>query len=339
MTRPVDISEIVRLLADSAPALARELFPLGVREGTEYRIGSLAGDKGRSMAIHLGGARAGVWSDFASGEAGDALDLVACALFMGNKAKAIRWARSWLGLDAGVRPIQSLRLPPEKKTPDLYTRKMAVRVWAEAHHGIKGTAADRYLQGRSIDLGSRGRQPAALRFAPNLHNAESGRAWPALVAAVNGPNGEFAAVHRTWLAEAADGSVAKAPLTEPKMTIGRFRGGAIRLWRGATGKPLGHAPRGSSVVVTEGIEDGLTVALACPDVRVLVAVSLANMGSLVLPDTIATVTICADNDGGNKQAAKGLARAVAHFRGEGRRVLIARSPEGKDMNDLLRGTG
>ena len=101
MTRLVEIAEIVGMLARSAPELCRELFPAGVREGQEYRIGSLAGEKGRSMAIHVGGARAGVWSDFATGQAGDALDLVAYALFAGDKKKAIRWARSFLILVNG----------------------------------------------------------------------------------------------------------------------------------------------------------------------------------------------------------------------------------------------
>ena len=81
------------------------------------------------------------------------------------------------------------------------------------------------------------------------------------------------------------------------------------------------------------------MALACPELRVICAVSLSNMGSLVLPGTIATVTICADNDWNNEMAIAGLQRAIRHFQDEGRKVKIARSPEGKDMNDLLRGTG
>lgn len=339
MTRPVDISEIVRRLADSAPALARELFPAGVREGAEYRIGSLAGDKGRSMAIHLGGARAGVWSDFASGEAGDALDLVALTLFAGDKAKAIKWARSWLGMDDGApaRLVRNRR--PEKKKQDGNNLLAVFRIWNSATWSIKGTVAERYLQGRSIDLGHLGRQPSSLRFHPKLNNKESGRAWPALVAAISSVQGSLIGLHRTWLAEAADGSVGKAPLKCPKMSLGPMRGGLIRIWRGDDGTRLEDVLYGSSVVVTEGIEDALTVAMACPQSRVLCAVSLANMGSLVLPKNMSTVTICADNDEGNDVAAAGLKRAIAHFQDQGRRVLIARSAVGKDMNDLLRGTG
>jgi hypothetical protein len=62
------------------------------------------------------------------------------------------------------------------------------------------------------------------------------------------------AVHRTWLMP--DGS-GKAPLRDPKMTLGRYAGGAIRLWRGASGKALKDAPTGDSIVITEGIEEAL----------------------------------------------------------------------------------
>ncbi len=64
------------------------------------------------------------------------------------------------------------------------------------------------------------------------------------------------------------------------MTLGRSRGGAVNLWRGASGMPIKPAPEGESVHLTEGIEDGLTVAISAPVVRVLAAVSLANMAAL-----------------------------------------------------------
>src|SRR5579872_5068464 len=56
---PMDIVAIAALLA--------ELLPAGIREGAEWRIGSVAGEPGRSMGVHLGGAKAGVWYDWAAG--------------------------------------------------------------------------------------------------------------------------------------------------------------------------------------------------------------------------------------------------------------------------------
>ncbi len=89
-------------------------------------------------------------------------------------------------------------------------------------------------------------------------------------------------------------------------------------------------------MIAEGIETALSVAIACPELRVLSAVCLGNMARVVLPAAIGTVILCADNDGDNPAAARGLARAVAHFAGGGRAVRVARSPIGKDFNDALR---
>lgn len=82
-------------------------------EGAEWRVGSLAGEPGRSCAIHLGGTKSGVWSDFASGEGGDALDLMAAVRFGGDKRAALVWSRRWLGIGNDVVPEATPRpLPP-----------------------------------------------------------------------------------------------------------------------------------------------------------------------------------------------------------------------------------
>ena len=69
--------------------------------------------------------------------------------------------------------------------------------------------------------------------------------------------------------------------------------------------------------------------------RVLSAVSLANMAAVELPPAVRTVIIAADNDGHNLGAARALQRVVDHFIAEGRAVHLARSPVGKDFNDFL----
>jgi hypothetical protein len=335
---PRDAAEIARMLAGSADRLVIELLPHGRREGAEWRVGSLAGEAGRSCAVHLHGARAGVWSDFASGESGDALDLVAQVLFRGDRREAIAWSRSWLGLSdqpmaAGQRrpadrPVEALRDDGEDKA----RRAAALRVFLAAQPNLAGTAAGLYLAGRGIDFATLGRQPRSLRYHPSLWNVESRRNWPALVAAITDAAGVHVAVHRTWLAQ-QNGRWSKAPLVDPKMTLGRYAGGSIRLWRGASGLPLAKAPAGETA---EGIETALSVAIACPDLRVLAAVSLANMSRLALPPAITCVVLAADNDAGNEKAQAALQRAIDHLAGEGRTVKLA-LPEtpGADWNDVL----
>ena len=120
---------------------------------------------------------------------------------------------------------------------------------------LRGTVAETYLLSR----GKLGRQPQALRFYRSLKHHKSNSYWPALVSLIHGPDGKHCAVHRTWLAP--DGH-AKAPLGRAaRMVLGPYAGGAIRIWRGAGGRPIGQAPPGSAVTLTEGIEDGLTVAV------------------------------------------------------------------------------
>lgn len=70
-----DIIRLKQMLADRAEEVARMLLPNGVKCGHEWRVGSLAGEKGQSLGIHLTGPKASVWADFTTGEGGDAIDL------------------------------------------------------------------------------------------------------------------------------------------------------------------------------------------------------------------------------------------------------------------------
>jgi hypothetical protein len=210
-----------------------------------------------------------------------------------------------------------------------------MRIFLAAAPKLAGTPVDLYFQGRGIDLAQLGRQPRSLRFHPALWNAESRRPWPAMVAAVTDDSGAMTAVHRTWLAQDEAGHWGKAPLQVAKASLGQVAGGTIRLWRGESGKSLAAAPSGETVVIAEGIETALSVAIACPELRVIASVSLGNMGRINLPLAIATVVIAADNDPPGSPADNALKAAAARFVAMGKTVRIARSPVGSDMNDCL----
>lgn len=110
-----DIIEIKRRLADRALPVAEMLFPNGRKEGQEWRVGSVSGEKGKSLGVHLSGAKAGVWQDFSTGDGGDLL-----ALWMATKGctlvEAMDEARSWLGISRPMpyrEPKPSYRRPPK----------------------------------------------------------------------------------------------------------------------------------------------------------------------------------------------------------------------------------
>jgi hypothetical protein len=158
-----------------------------------------------------------------------------------------------------------------------------------------------------------------------------------MVAAVTNGAGEMTAVHRTWLAKDVAGQWKKAPLQAPKASLGRISGGTIRLWRGASARPLADAPEGETVVIGEGIETCLSIAVSCPERRVLCGVSLGNLGRIDLPAAITTVIIAADNDAPGGPAEAALNAALRRLASTGRQVRIARSPVGSDFNDCLAG--
>jgi twinkle protein len=111
-----NISEISRQLNSRAEEIARRLLPNGRRDGHEWRAGSIGGEKGDSLGVHLSGDKAGVWSDFAAGKSGaDLLDLWAAVKGIGL-SEALREAKSYLGIvePSFVGPVKKEYRKPER---------------------------------------------------------------------------------------------------------------------------------------------------------------------------------------------------------------------------------
>ncbi|MCC8361605.1 toprim domain-containing protein [Lysobacter sp. A6] len=85
------------MLAQRAEDVAAMLLPEGARQGREWCVGSLGGEAGASLKVHLGGSKAGVWADFATGESGDLLDLWAGVRGL-TLTQAIAQVHAYLGL-------------------------------------------------------------------------------------------------------------------------------------------------------------------------------------------------------------------------------------------------
>jgi hypothetical protein len=157
----------------------------------------------------------------------------------------------------------------------------------------------------------------ALRFHAGLKHP-SGGVWPAMVALVTqGATGLPIAVHRTFLAHDGGG---KAPVDPAKMMLGPCRGGVVRL-----GEP------GAVLMVGEGIETCLA-AMQASGRPAWAALSTSGLRSLDLPHDVGDVIVLADGDEPGEAAAQDGAR---RWKREGRRVRIARPPQGMDFNDLL----
>ena len=335
----VPARDVARHLAGRAEALARELLPHGHREGGEWVAPSLTGTSQRGLSVRITGSKAGVWAEFDGDARGDALDLVAHALFRGDKSAAYKWALGWLGIGHGGASPQPLPRPaPDMAAHDAHERATAaaaLHLFLAGRPELRNTPADDYLKARGIDLAELGRQPRALRFHPAARCTEVDTDLPAMLAAIRGPDGSHVATHRTFLAQQG-GVWGKAKLKAPKKVLGRYAGGLIPLWRGASGKPLATAPESDVIAIGEGIETCLSVAIACPEYRVLAAGSLNNLARIILPAQALDLIVLADNDHDNPAAATALQRAIDRLLAEGRSVRIARSSAGKDFNDGIK---
>ena len=232
------------------------------------------------------------------------------------------------------RAIAETKLAAEQLGID---RRRAHALWLQGERDIRPTAVAAYLEHRGIDLAALPRLPGAIRALASHRHRESETAWPAMVAVMSAPGIPFAAVHRTWLARDGRG---KAPVTPNKKIWPSFTGAAIRLARGETGLPAEDAVKRGMVdrlLICEGIEDGLSVALAAPELRVWAAGTLGNLAHVKIPDCCHEVIVAADNDWGKPQAEALLKRGIEALAAQRRPVRVARAAIGKDFNDQLRG--
>jgi hypothetical protein len=208
------------------------------------------------------------------------------------------------------------RKPVERKQDqdDAKRTQAALAIWQAANMS-QVTLVETYLASRGIDPPA----PNALRFHAGLKHP-SGGIWPAMVALVTrGVDGTPLAVHRTFLAREGGG---KAPVDPRKMMLGPCRGGAVRL-----------ADVADLLMVGEGIETCLAAMKATGN-PAWAALSTSGLRTLDLPESVRDVIVLADGDDAGEAAGRDCAW---RWKREGRRVRIARPPQGMDFNDMLLG--
>ena len=297
---------IAAALSERAEAVCRQYLPHGRRQGRYWVAGDIDGARGRSLYVRL--ARPGTpgkWTDAATGEHGDLLDLIRHRTRAPTLRAALDEARSFLALPAA----------PAAGGGDGYdATEAARRLWRRCR-AIDGTHAERYLHARGL---ARCRF-AALRFHPELRYREgsSVRRLPALVAAVTGDDGAVLGVQRTWLDPR---SPAKAGIAHPRKALGRIFGHAVRF-----GRP------DATLLVGEGIETVLSVVTTVPEVKAAAALSAGSLGAFAPPLGLTRLVIARDNDAEGERAAMRLARRCARA-GVAASVLV---PEGGDFNEDL----
>ncbi|WP_323764051.1 toprim domain-containing protein [Marinovum sp.] len=314
---------LLRELAQDAENVCRRYLPAGRREGNYWLVGDLQNNPGRSLYVRLTGPEAGKgargrWTDAASGEFGDLLDIIRARTGIATFPELLEEARAHLGRPSPVQSVNATKTPRASLSDK---RDAAKRLFA-ASQPVAGSLAETYLRARGL------RRPVpgtVLRFHPTCWHREDGRAKavprPALIAAVTDGAGDLQGVHRTWLA--ADGR-GKAPVEVPRRAMGQILGNAVRI-----------DPVSNCLAVGEGIETMLSLREALPEVPVWAALSAGHLGGVLLPEGLRRLYIACDSDPAGARAAERL-HARAAEAGIAVRVL---APRLGDFNDDLLADG
>jgi putative DNA primase/helicase len=222
--------------------------------------------------------------------------------------------RLWLtGDDCRIGDTTDKR--PDDRPDGARRIEFARRIWGAARDA-RGTPVAHYLAARAIIVPP----PSSLRWAGSLRRPD-GTHGPAMIARVDGLDGDLIAVHRTYLERDASGVWRR----RDRASLGPVSGGAVRL-----------APAAETLLVGEGIETCLAAMQATAQ-PAWAALSTSGMAALLLPAEVRSVIILADYDcsGAGERAAR---TAAQRWLAEGRRIRIAMPPgPGTDFADVLAG--
>lgn len=313
--------DLSRRLADRAEAVCRHYLSNGRREGRYWLVGDIRNTPGRSLFVRLNASAkgpAGKWTDAATGEHGDLLDIIRGSLGLTDFADVAKEARTFLSLP---RPEPELAAPRLPVTPAPSGSLEAARRLFAISQPIAGTLAETYLRRRGITLlhGT-----GNLRFHPRCYyKPDDGptETWPAMIAAVTDLTGRITGVHRTWLAP--DGSD-KAPVDTPRKALGDLLGSTVRI-----GVPDNVMAAG------EGIETMLSIRQVLPDMAMAPALSAAHLAAILFPPALRRLYIVRDNDPAG-DAARDTLLERANVKGI---EAICLSPALGDFNEDLQRLG
>ena len=314
-------SELARRLARDAEAVCRHYLPAGRREGRYWLVGDVENSPGRSLYVRLRGPEsgkgaAGKWTDAASGEHGDLLDLIAAREHLIELRDVLDEARRFL---SQPRPERrgDLATPAQTGSPEAVRR-----LWAISQP-IRGTAAETYLRTRGItalrDCDSLRFHPRCYYRADRYDDPDVSTAWPALIAAATDLSGMITGLQRTWLNLSGSD---KAPVVTSRRAMGDLLGHGVRFGRAT-----------DTMAAGEGIETMLSLRQVAPNLSAVAALSAAHLAALTLPPTLTRLYIAEDDDPAGRNGADQLA---SHAKAAGVEVLRLRSTLGDLNEDLVR---
>ncbi|PCJ68223.1 MAG: hypothetical protein COA62_15785 [Rhodobiaceae bacterium] len=325
----VSLSEIKQMLRDEITTLVDYLF-VGQKIHSRDRNGVRYGTRG-SMQINTAGPGRGSFISHETGEGGSALDLISHVNGT-NFSGAVRWARDWLGIDAGHARVKhkSAEEIAEIKRKD---KEEQARLRAEAiARGVAFYAAAKVHSASAWNGGGRGASYFKFRRLRPLSGDDGvimgfDKLGYCLVFPASNAAGEITGVQRIYLNER--GSKARVGSGGvSKLSLGDMRGSA---WLSNTeSTPLFQ----NVVAITEGPEDAITVS-QCVSIPCYAAFGIANIAHAPIPPG-SLVLVVRDNDAPGSESIRTMDRAVIELQDRGYKVAQVRPTQGyKDVNELL----
>lgn len=316
--------DLARRLADQAETVCRQYLSNGRRQGNYWLVGDARNTPGRSMFVRLKqtpkGA-AGKWSDAATGEHGDLLDVIRESRGFTTFKDVAAEACAFLGTTQIT--FEQDALVSERSHGSARATKMARRLF-QMSRPIQGTLVETYLRRRAI---GRLHDTRSLRFHPRCYYRADEHSpvetWPAMIAAVTDLDGKLTGVHRTWLDP--DGfdplRFGKAPLSSPRRAMGELLGHAVRF-----------GCQSDVMAAGEGIETILSLRCILPSMAMAAALSAAHLTAVLLPKPLRRLYVARDKDPAGDAACERLAERA---RAVGVEALVV-SPALGDFNQDLR---
>lgn len=319
---PRDATELTRRLARDAEAVCRHYLSNGKREGRYWLVGDVHNTPGRSMFVRLQESPkgpAGKWTDAATGEHGDLLDVIRESLGLRDFREVAAEATRFLKLPRAEPEIISKPIGPAAPAG---SQEAARRLFAISSP-IEGTVVETYFQGRGIAHVHHG---GSLRFHPRCYYRPNEQlpteTWPAMIASVTDLDGRITGVHRTWLDPVGFDRVrlGKAPIDTPRRAMGDLLGNAVRF--GAVDDVLAAG---------EGIETMLSLRYVLPTMPMAAALSANHLSAMLLPSGLRRLYIARDADAAGDTVLAVLTQRAADAGIE----AIALSPRLGDFNEDL----
>ncbi len=314
-------AELAHRLARNAEAVCRHYLSAGRREGAYWLVGDARNTPGRSMFVRLtqtAKGLAGKWTDAATGEHGDLLDIIRESRGLTDFKDVVDEALAFLSLPP--RRTNGASARPDAPAGSF---EAARRLFAMSQP-IERTPVEAYLRQRGITA-LHGTD--SLRFHPRCYYRPDEHSptetWPAMIAAVTDLSGHLTGVHRTWLDPDGfnEATLGKAPIDTPRRAMGDLLGHALRF--GIAGEVLAAG---------EGIETMLSLRCVLPTMPMVAALSAVHLSAILFPDMLRRLYVARDNDPAGDAA---VATLLDRAQSAGIEALVL-SPRLGDFNEDLR---